>query len=141
MGVPELRARTKRLAEQAYTRVRSVESGEVVGELMEVVLGERGASVLETTHDMAFSRTGIVRGHYLFAQGNSLAVAIIDAWTALTGSARIRFLRPVRPGDRVVAEALVARSHRGKHLVVVSSGVGGEEVFRGQFVVAALGPS
>ena len=49
---------------------------------------------------MSFKRTGIVRGHHLFAQGNSLAVALIDADVALTGSAQLRFHEPVRVGDR-----------------------------------------
>ena len=87
---------------------------------------------------MGFAKSGIVRGHHLFAQGNSLAVAIIDVEMALTASARLRFIKPVRVGDRVVAKALVAGRRGNKSLVEVRSRIDDEEVFNGRFVVAAV---
>lgn len=137
LGLPEMRERAKRLAEVAYARVRSVTEEEVVGQLVEVDLGRMGVSVLETGDAMAFARTGIVRGHHIFAQGNSLAVAIINAAVALTGRARLFFVRPVYVGEVIVARAEVVRSRQETHLVAVSSRVSGEEVFRGQFIVVS----
>ena len=55
--------------------------------------------------------------HYIFAQANSLAVAVVDAETALTASARLRFVRSVRVGERIVAEANVVSQKGNKHLV------------------------
>ena len=49
-------------------------------------LGVSGISILQTTEEMVFERTQIVRGHYIFAQAESLAIAVIDAKVALTGS-------------------------------------------------------
>lgn len=142
LGIPEVRQRTARLAQEAYGLVRSLGAGEVVGYPMELALGRRGTSVLDTDDGMAFARTGIVRGHYLFAQANSLAVALIDAPVALTASAAVRFLRPVRAGDRVVADATVIsrnEARRGARYVVnVVSAVKEVEVFRGKFSVHAL---
>ncbi|MEW6046461.1 MAG: transcription factor FapR [Bacillota bacterium] len=137
LGIPEMRERTRRLAEEA-ARPRSLYASELLGELLELQLGRWGRSVLRTTAEMAFSRTGIVRGHWLFAQANSLAVALIDADVVVTGSARFRFLRPVRVPEEVVARAELRRSRGSKHLVEVESRCGSEPVARGLFVVAAL---
>ena len=71
--------------------------------MLEMEIGKRGISVLEAKKDMVFSKTKILRGHYLFAQANSLAVALINADVALTGSASVRYLTPVFLKDRVVA--------------------------------------
>lgn len=138
LGIPEMRERTRRLAEQHVAQPRSLFTSEVIGELLELQLGRWGLSLLRTGPEMAFSRTGIVRGHYLFAQANSLAVALIDADVVVTGSARVRFLRPVRVGEEVLARAEVTRSRGTKHLVQVTSRCGSEAVLRGQWVVAAL---
>lgn len=138
LGIPEMRERTRRLAEQQVAQPRSLFASEVIGELVELQLGRWGLSLLRTGAEMGFSRTGIVRGHYLFAQANSLAVALIDADVVVTGSARVRFVRPVRVGEEVLARAEVTRSKGNKHLVDVTSRCGSEAVFRGLFVVAAL---
>ncbi len=141
LGIPEARKRTRQLAEEATSKVRSVATGEVIGELVHVALGVDAVSVLEPTSDMAFRRTGIVRGHHIFAQANSLAVALVDAEVALTGSANVKFLRPVRRGERLTAKATVTRRSGRKYYVDVVSTAGGEEVFRGEFVVFAIDAS
>jgi acyl-coenzyme A thioesterase PaaI-like protein len=138
LGLPELRERMKKVAAQVYSKVRSVGSGEVIGDLIEVNLGQSGLSVLDTDDGMGFARTRIVRGHHLFAQANSLAVAIIDAPVALTGSVELRFLRPVIVGERLVAKAQVKEREGRRYVVEVHSRVGNDEVFTGRFIVFAL---
>ena len=54
-----------------------------------------------------FQRNGIARGHHLFAQANSLAVAVIDDELALTVHSNITFVKPVRAGNRVITKAIV----------------------------------
>lgn len=137
LGLPELRERMKKVASQVYTKVRSVGSGEVIGELIEVQLGESGLSILDTVEGMGFARTKIVRGHHIFAQANSLAVAIIDAPVALTGSVEMRFLRPVMVGERLVAKAQVDSVEGRRYVVDVQTRSGNDEVFTGRFVVFA----
>ena len=95
-------------------------------------------SVLETDKDMAFRRTSIVRGHHIFAQANSLAVSLVDAEVALTGTAAVKYLRPVKAGERLVAKAeILSRSGR-RHVVKVTTKVGHEDVFAGEFTVFAV---
>lgn len=138
LGLPEMRERARDLASKVH-HVRSMLIDDVVGELVELELGKHGCSTLVTDASMAFSTNPIVRGHYLFAQANSLAVALIDAETALTSSARLRYVRPVSVGEEVVARAHLVQQRRRKSLVRVVSEVDGETVFTGSFVIATLG--
>lgn len=138
LGIPQVRERVSRVAQEAYAQVRSLEAREVVGELIDIRLNQSGISILDIEEDMVLERSQIARGHYLFAQANSLAVAIIDAPLVLTGSARVRYKRPVKLGDRVVAKARVKVQRGNTYLVSVYSYVGNDIVFKGQFIVMAL---
>lgn len=137
LGIPEARVRTKDVAERFYGQIRSLGSGELIGELLELEIGNSGVSVLEVKKDMVFAKTKIVRGHYLFAQANSLAVALINAEVVLTGSANVRYLAPVFVRDKVVAHAQVVGSKGNSFQIRVSSRVGAKEVLRGRFTVVA----
>jgi len=138
LGIPEMRVRAREIAQRAQAKIRSLGPTEVTGELIDVELGARGVSVMETSPEMGFKRSGIVRGHHLFAQGNSLAVSLIDAEAALTGSATLTFHQPVRVGARVVARAEVQERKDRKTVVVVTSRVGGNIVFSGRFTIFAI---
>lgn len=138
LGVPEMRVRAQELAQRAQGILKTLGPTEVTGQLIDLELGKRGISVLETSQPMGIRRSGIVRGHHIFAQANTLAVAVIDAPSALTGSARLKFQRPVRVGDRVVAKALVRRTRHDRSLVAVTSRVGEHIVFSGQFIIFSV---
>jgi acyl-coenzyme A thioesterase PaaI-like protein len=142
LGIPELRERTMRVAELALGRIRSLGVKEIVGEIVELSLGESGISRLEARDDMSFARSGVIRGQFIFAQAESLALALIDADVVLTGLARVKFRRPVQVGEVLLAKGRVVRSRgHGKFAVEVLTLVAGEEVFRGKFLVAAVGGS
>ncbi|MDD2420583.1 MAG: transcription factor FapR [Heliobacteriaceae bacterium] len=137
IGIPELRQRTKQVAAERLREVRSLSGGEIVGELTGLVLGKEGSSRLRITEGMLLRHQGILRGHHLFAQANSLAVAIIDAPVVLTGLARVRFRRPVIAGEVVTAMAKVVRVVGVRHIIRVVSNVDEERVFSGKFYVVA----
>lgn len=138
LGVPEMRERTRALAQNAYKKIRSVSEQEIIGELVDVDLGKSGVSVLETTPAMGLKRTGIIRGHHIFAQANSLAVAIIDADVVLTGMANVKYLRPVHAGERLLCRAHVREQQKNKYFVSVVGTIEDERVFEGEFVVFAM---
>lgn len=138
LGIPDQRTRTKEVAERAYGRVKSLGQREIVGELIDVELGKSAISSLEVTPEMAFERTGVTRGHYIFAQADSLAIAVIDAKNVVTGIANLKFKRPARVGEKLIAKAQVVREKGNKSVVLVETRVNGEEVFRGKFLVFAL---
>lgn len=139
LGIPELRQRTMQVAERALGRVRALAAREMVGELIELRLGAEGISRLTTDVSMSFARSGVVRGQYLYAQAESLALALIDADHVLTGLARLRFRRPVHVGEVLLARARVVRPRGGgKYVVQVIIAVEGDEVFRGKYLVAVV---
>lgn len=138
LGIPELRRRTKKLAQEAYSNLKAIEEGEIVGELLDLKLRESALSLLETTDDMVFTKTKIVRGHHIFAQANSLALAVIDAEVALTGVANVKYKLPVFVGDKLLAKAEVTRRRGNKNFVAVRTKVGDTEVFRAKFIMVEL---
>jgi acyl-coenzyme A thioesterase PaaI-like protein len=105
LSIPEMRERVKVLAESAYGQLKAMSGRELVGQLLDMELGKRGSSLLETAEEMGFSKTKVVRGHHIFAQANSLAVALADAPVVLTASAEIQFRRPVYVGETIFCQA------------------------------------
>jgi acyl-coenzyme A thioesterase PaaI-like protein len=135
LGIPELRERIKNMAESRFDRVRSLLVEEVIGEILDIQLDHSGVSMLEIKKEHVFARNRIARGHILFAQANSLAVAIVNAPVALTHTAGVRFLRPVRLGEKCVAYAKVIKKQPSRMQVDVRTKVNGEIVFQGIFDV------
>lgn len=137
LGIPELRERLKLMAERTYDQVRSLPLHEVIGEVIDLQLDKSGISIFEIKEEHVFSRTQIARGHHVFAQANSLAVAVINNEVALTASADIRFIRQVKLNEKCIAKAYVRSisGQKGKAKVEVFSYVGEEMVFQGNFLI------
>lgn len=138
LGIPEVRERTKTVAQNAYARLRSVNEGEVIGELTKLKLDNYAESYLTTTREMALQKTPIIRGHHIFAQANSLAVAVIDAEKVVTGSAEIKFTRPVMVGDVIKARAEVKEIKGKKYFVEIKIYKDSDLVFYGDFTMFKL---
>lgn len=138
LGIPELRERTRAVAQEAYSTLKSLDDQELIGELLELVIGERACSELMIEESMVLVKARVARGHYLFAQANSLAIALVDAPMALTGRVELKFIRPVQLGEVVVAVGKVLKRKQNKYWVQVSGHVGTEEVLRGDWVIFAI---
>lgn len=141
LGIPELRKRLKQMAETNYDQVRSLSINEVIGEMVDLNLEDRAISIFAVGEDHVFSKTKICRGHHIFAQANSLAVAVMDAEVALTAAARVRFIRPVQLGERLVAKAVAQRKKEAQFKVAVETKVKEEVVFDALFRVSKLDES
>ncbi|SEN60596.1 Acyl-coenzyme A thioesterase PaaI, contains HGG motif [Amphibacillus marinus] len=137
LSIPELRERIKSVATDQWNEtVKALPIDEVIGEIIDLELDKRAISILDITQDHVFSRNAIARGHHLFAQANSLAVAVIDDELALTAKADIQFSRQVKQGERVIAKAQVESIDRHRRtLVKVDSYVDNELVFSGHFTM------
>ncbi|TRM12362.1 transcription factor FapR [Lentibacillus cibarius] len=135
LAIPELRERIKSVASDQWNEtVKALPLEEVIGEVVDLELDHRAISILEIKQDHVFSRNKIARGHHLFAQANSLAVAVINDELALTAKSEIKFTRQVRMGERVVAKAFVEDvDDKGMTVVHVNSFVDNEKVFTGIF--------
>ncbi|HLS07243.1 MAG TPA: transcription factor FapR [Bacillota bacterium] len=138
LAIPELRERIKSVATNQWNEtVKALPIDEVIGEVVDLELDERAISILDIRPEHVFSRNNIARGHHLFAQANSLAVAVIDDELALTVQANIKFTQQVKENDRVVAKAKVVKAfnHKGLTDVEVKSYVDQEKVFNGLFTM------
>ncbi|MBM4763967.1 transcription factor FapR [Bacillus sp. B15-48] len=136
LSIPELRERIKHVAEKRFEdEVRSLPLEEVIGEIIDIDLDRSAISILDIKMEHVFIRNKIARGHHLFAQANSLAVAVINDELALTRKANIRFAQSVKEGERVVAKARVTKIDEvtGRTFVEVNSYVNNELVFFGEF--------
>ncbi len=140
LGIPELRERTKQMAETAQDRLQAIASGEIIGDLIDLELGVQGISVMTITPDMVFEKSKIARGHHVFSQANSLALAVIDAQSALTGVANIKYKIPIHVGEKIVAKAEVLRKRGNKYFIWVKTRNEKQEVFRAKFIMVSLEP-
>lgn len=138
LGIPEVRERLRLIASENYSKVKSIQDEELVGSLISLELGERAVSVLEVVESMVSEHSKVCRGHHIFAQANMLTMTLIDSEVVLTGSARVKYRRPVFLGEKMVATATWARTKTNKHLVKVVTRVNDEEVFEGKFVIVSL---
>jgi acyl-coenzyme A thioesterase PaaI-like protein len=135
LSIPELRERIKTVATNQWNEtVKSLPLEDVIGEIIDLELDKRAISILDIGREHVFTRNNIARGHHLFAQANSLAVAVINDELALTTKSVINFKRQVHQGERVVAKAFVQGiSEKGLTVVQVDSFVDSEKVFLGEF--------
>lgn len=138
LGIPELRERIKKLAEATQKKVKSISGKEVSGELLDLELGKSGISLLNITEEMVFEKSRVAKGEYMFAQANSLALALIDAPMAITGVANIKYKAPVHVGDKLVAKAELKHRRGNKFFVWVKIKNGTKEVFRAKFILVSL---
>lgn len=139
LNIPELRERVKTVATENHDKVKTLSRGEIVGELIDLQLNESAISFLETDKDMVFSKTQIVKGHYIFALAESLAMAVIDTPVAITGVANIKYTTPVFAEQRLVAKAEVTRIRDQKEYYVhVKVKVKENQVFRSKFILTAI---
>ncbi|MGP4080268.1 transcription factor FapR [Pseudalkalibacillus sp. R45] len=135
LSIPELRERIKNVARQQLDEVKALSIDDVIGEIIDLQLDESAISILDIKKEHVFSRNNIARGHHLFAQANSLAVAIINDEMALTEKSDLRFTRQVKVGERVVAKANVVEHQNDRSIVEVKSYVEQELVFEGVFTM------
>jgi uncharacterized protein (TIGR00369 family) len=88
---------------------------------------------LETTSDMTVDTTGLVHGGFLFGLADYAAMIAVNHPNVVLGAADVKFLKPVRVNQTVVAEARVEDVQGKKHWVAVSVSNSEEVVFQGMF--------
>lgn len=138
LNVPELRARTRMMAENASSMLTSIKQEELVGEIVELEPNKLALSVLQTNKDYAFRHTDMIADHYIYMQAASLAIAVIKEDLVIVASARAQFKRYARIGDRLMAYAKVGTHKSNKYVVSVHTKVSNEEIFVARFLVAAV---
>jgi acyl-coenzyme A thioesterase PaaI-like protein len=100
--------------------------------------------VLETLPEMAADDAGLVHGGFVFGLADHAAMLAVNDPFVVLGQAEVRFLRPVRVGERLLAAARreEAAGRRSRVAVEVRRTAGGEDggevVMRGEFVCLSL---
>ena len=135
MNIPEVRERTRQMAENAQTKLKAIDKKDIVGDLE---LNKIGISMLKITPEMVLEKTGVARGYYMFAMANTLALAVVDADAALTGVGNVKYKVPVYAGATLVAKAEVIRREHDKYVIWVKVRNNNEEVFRAKFIIVSL---
>ena len=101
---------------------------------------ETGSSQVElvTTPQMAADDQGLVHGGFIFGAADYAAMIAVNHPNVVLGASSVKFLKPVKVGDVVTAEAAVSESSGKKHTVGVTVKKGETEVFSGTFTCFVL---
>ncbi len=135
MNIPELRVRIKEVAKKNANEIKSIPLQDVIGELIHIEVNNEASSFFIVEKEHAFQNYDIMRGHFLFGQANSLAVAVLGKEMVLTKEANVKYLKSASVGDRVTAQAKVLKIKQNEALILVESFVNSETVFFGHFVM------
>jgi len=101
---------------------------------------ENGYSRVElaTLSAMSADTSGLVHGGFIFSLADYAAMIAVNHPNVVLGAADVKFLKPVRVGDIVLAEARVQEVQGKKHWVAVSVTQREETVFQGMFTCFVL---
>ncbi|MDK6863103.1 MULTISPECIES: transcription factor FapR [Nosocomiicoccus] len=135
LNIPELRVRVQAVAKKNAEEIKSIPLQDVIGELVQIEVNKQASSFFTVEKEHAFLNYNIARGHFLFGQANSLAVAVLGKKKVLTKEANVKYLKPAKVGDKIVAKATVLKIKPYEALILVESYVKDETVFIGHYVM------
>jgi len=93
---------------------------------------------LTITTEMAVDASGLVHGGFIFGLADHAAMVAVNHPNVVLGAAEVKFLKPVRAGETVVAQARIETKEGRKHSAVVQVDRGDEAVFKGTFTCFVL---
>ncbi len=88
--------------------------------------------------EMAVDEKGLVHGGFIFSQADYTAMLAVNHPNVVLGAAEVRFLKPTKVGDFLVAVAKVEKEEGKKKFVSVSIKKDNEEIFKGTFICFVL---
>jgi uncharacterized protein (TIGR00369 family) len=101
---------------------------------------EEGVSrvALLTNRSMAVDETGLVHGGYIFGLADYAAMIAVNHPNVVLGSSEVKFLKPVRAGETVIAAATAEARQGKKQIVAVTVTRDDEAVLSGSFTCFVL---
>lgn len=101
---------------------------------------KEGSSRIELllTENMTADESGLIHGGFVFGLADYAAMIAVNHPNVVLGSADVKFLRPVKKGDTVVAEAKVENTAGRKYTVRVEIQNKGTKIFEGAFICFVL---
>jgi uncharacterized protein (TIGR00369 family) len=89
---------------------------------------------LRPDEGMAVDKSGLIHGGFIFGLADYAAMIAVNHPNVVLGAADVKFLKPVKTNETIVAEASVTSKEGKKQVVsVVVKGESGP-VFEGQFI-------
>jgi len=93
---------------------------------------------LQTTEEMGVDGFGLVHGGFVFGLADYAAMIAVNHPNVALGAADVKFLKPVRVGETLMAEARIEKKEGKKQNVFVRVVRDGDHVFEGTFVCFVL---
>lgn len=104
------------------------------------VLVEENKSILEliTLESMAADDSGLVHGGFIFGLADYAAMLAVNHPNVVLGSSDVKFLKPVKVNEKVIANANIEKSDGKKRIVSVTVTRNGDAIFEGEFTCFVL---
>lgn len=102
------------------------------GELIELN-EEYGKIKLDTTEAMIVDETRLIHGGFIFGLADYAAMITINHPNVVLGAAEVKFLKPVKSNQTLIAEGILDKIEGKKHIVKVGVTRDKELVFQGFF--------
>jgi acyl-coenzyme A thioesterase PaaI-like protein len=93
---------------------------------------------LKTALRMAVDETGLVHGGFVFGLADYSAMIAVNHPNVVLGAAEVKFIKPAKAGDVLIAEARVGEGEGRKQTVSVLVTRGDTEIFKGVFTCFIL---
>jgi uncharacterized protein (TIGR00369 family) len=93
---------------------------------------------MEAIDCMHADDSGLVHGGFIFGLADYAAMIAVNHPNVVLGAAEVKFLKPVRVGETVTAEARITPSQGKKQVASVAVYRGSEAVFEGRFICFIL---
>ena len=90
------------------------------------------------TDNMAADKSGLIHGGFIFGLADYAAMIAVNHPNVVLGSSDVKFLKPLKKGDMVLAEARVENTAGRKHTVRVTVENNKTKVFEGIFTCFVL---
>ena len=114
-------------------RTHRFTSEKLVGRPVKIESGLAEVELL-TTEEMAVDEYGLVHGGFTFGLADYAAMLAVNEPTVVLGKVEVKFLKPVKVGERLIARAEVREDLGRKKLVWAEVfNEKGEKVFEGNF--------
>jgi acyl-coenzyme A thioesterase PaaI-like protein len=102
------------------------------GELINIKPGYSKVQLLASA-DMAVDDFGLIHGGFVFGLADYAAMIAVNDPNVVLGAAEVKFLKPVKVGQSLLAEAVVANESGKKRLVKVVVKGGDDNILEGTF--------
>ncbi|AFK22716.1 PaaI family thioesterase [Pyrococcus sp. ST04] len=113
-------------------RTHKLTSERLVGKPVRIEPGYAEVELI-TTEEMKVDEFGLVHGGFTFGLADYAAMLAVNEPTVVLGKAEVRFTKPVRVGDKLLAKAKVSEDLGRKKIVDVKVYRGDEVVLEGTF--------